>query len=365
MYIIECYFRSKIRFSYPLLRNMNPAPITKNRLTSENYTSDSNEPETLALTLPRVLSPVSQQQVEAFLAAATSENTRRAYRSAIRHFLAWGGLLPADETGLIRYLAEHAGSLNPRTLSLRLTALSQWHQHQGFSDPCASPNVRKILTGIMRVHAKPKKKARALLIEDLERIVRYLSSQPDIKAIRNSALLQIAFFGGFRRSELVSLQCEYVKWESEGVSLLLPRSKTDQAGEGVLKAIPYGDDSCCPATALQRWLKVSGIDTGAIFRRIDQWKRIGEQALHPNSVNKILAECAAAAGLDYVPEFSSHSLRRGMATSAYRAGASFRDIKRQGGWRFDGTVQGYIEDADQFKENAMQSLLRTKNKSAQ
>jgi hypothetical protein len=75
---------------------------------------------------------------------------------------------------------------------------------------------------------------------------------------------------------------------------LLPRSKTDQAGEGIVKAIPYGDDSCCPATALKRWLKVSGVYTGAIFRRIDQWKHVGEQALHANSVNKILlnARCS-------------------------------------------------------------------------
>jgi len=339
---------------------MNLTPTEKIPLVLENPVSGSNQSGTSAFDIQNGLTPIAQQQVAVFLAAATSENTRRAYRSAIRHFLEWGGLLPADEAGLIRYMTEYAGKLNPRTLSLRLTALSQWHKHQGFPDPCAASNVRKILTGITRVHAKPKKKARALLIEDLERIVLYLSAQSDVKAIRNSALLQIAFFGGFRRSELVGLQCEDVKWESEGITLLLSRSKTDQAGEGIVKAIPYGDSNCCPATALKRWLSVSGVYTGAIFRRIDQWEHVGEQALHPNSVNKILTECAAAAGLDYVPEFSSHSLRRGMATSAYRAGASFRDIKRQGGWRFDGTVQGYIEDADQFKENAMQSLLRTK-----
>ena len=58
------------------------------------------------------------------------------------------------------------------------------------------------------------------------------------------------------------------------------------------------------------------------------------------------------------------SLRRGMATSAHRAGADFRDIKKQGGWRHDGTVQGYIEEASRFEENAAGSLLRTRIKSA-
>jgi site-specific recombinase XerD len=60
-------------------------------------------------------------------------------------------------------------------------------------------------------------------------------------------------------------------------------------------------------------------------------------ALGASSVNAILAHRAAEAYLAYVPELSSHSLRRGMATTAHRTGADFRDIKRQGG-----TVQGYI-----------------------
>ena len=51
-----------------------------------------------------------------------------------------------------------------------------------------------------------------------------------------------------------------------------------------------------------------------------------------------------------------------MATSAHRAGADFRDIKKQGGWRHDGTVQGYIEEASRFEENAAGSLLRTRVK---
>ncbi|WP_426177333.1 hypothetical protein [Massilia sp. TWR1-2-2] len=53
----------------------------------------------------------------AFLAAATSDNTRQAYRSAIKHYLDWGGVLPADEPAVIRYLVRYADALNPRTLA--------------------------------------------------------------------------------------------------------------------------------------------------------------------------------------------------------------------------------------------------------
>ncbi|OGS95252.1 MAG: integrase [Gallionellales bacterium RBG_16_56_9] len=307
-----------------------------------------------------LIDPDLVAQHRAFLAAATSDNTRRTYRSAIRHFLGWGGALPSDEATMIRYLLAYAPSLNPRTLALRLTALSQWHVHQGFADPASTPTVRKTLAGIARVHGKPKQKAKALPVEDLERIVAHLASLDTLKARRDNALLQIGYFGGFRRSEIVSLDMAHVAWEREGLVITLSRSKTDQQGEGIIKAIPYGDGPCCPATALRTWLDAAGIVSGPLFRPINKRGEVGAAVLHAGSVNTILEACAKLAQLDYVPQLSSHSLRRGMATSAYRAGANLRDIKRQGGWRHDGTVQGYIEEAGQFQENAAGNLLRKK-----
>jgi integrase len=298
------------------------------------------------------------QRLRAFLAAATSDNTRRAYRSAIRHFLAWGGMLPADEPMAIRYLLAHADSHNPRTLALRLTALSQWHLHQGFPDPAATPTVRKTLAGIGRVHGAPRKRAKALPVEDLQRIVAALAQVDTLKALRDNALLQLGFFGAFRRSELAAIRVEDLVWETEGLLVTLPRSKTDQSGQGIVKAIPYGEGACCPARALRAWLDRAGLAAGPVFRSVNQWGDVGATALHASSINAILASAASLAGLAYVPELSSHSLRRGMATSAHRAGAGFQDIKRQGGWCHDGTVQGYIEEAGRFQDNAAGTLLR-------
>lgn len=124
------------------------------------------------------------------------------------------------------------------------------------------------------------------------------------------------------------------------------------------KAIPYGDNICCPAKALRCWLDTAQIEQGPLFRRISRWGVVGAAPLNVGSVNAILAARAQEARLSHAPEMSSHSLRRGLATSAHRAGADFLEIKRQGGWRHDGTVQGYIEEAGAFEENAAGSLLR-------
>lgn len=332
-------------------------PLTKRRLAVPKNTAIADAPLHGALVDAGLAA-----RHRAFLAAATSDNTRRTYRSAIRHFQAWGGALPADESAVIRYLLAYADSLNARTLALRLTALSQWHVYQGFADPASTPTVRKTLAGIARLHGKPKKKAKALPLEDLETIVEKLHALGTTKALRDSALLQLGFFGAFRRSELAGLTVEDVRWEKQGLVITLPRSKTDQLGEGIVKAIPFGDGVCCPATALRAWLDAAHIRTGPLLRTVNQWGHVGGKGLHASSINTILEGCARLAGLDYVPELSSHSLRRGMATSAHRAGADFQAIKRQGGWRHDGTVHGYIEEAGRFEENAAGSLLKAKGK---
>lgn len=301
-----------------------------------------------------------QERHRQFLSAATSENTRRAYRSAIRHFQTWGGVLPCEPALIIRYLLTYAENLNARTLALRLTAVSQWHLFQGFADPTASADVRKTLRGISRTHGKPKKKAKALPIEDLEVMVAVMKDDISLQDIRNKALLQIAFFGAFRRSEVAELVVDELAWELDGLTITLSRSKTDQDGEGIVKAIPYGAPGsiCCPPTALKEWLAAAKITSGPVFRRVTREGIVGPDALYAGSINTILKTCATKAGLPYVPELSGHSFRRGLATSAHRAGADFKNIKRQGGWRHDATVQGYIDEAGQFEENAAGSLLR-------
>ncbi|MGC8035536.1 hypothetical protein ACP3WA_25760, partial [Salmonella enterica] len=81
---------------------------------------------------------------------------------------------------------------------------------------------------IARTHGTPKKKAKALPVEDLTLIVAHLAAQEALAAKRDNALLQVGYFGGFRRSELVGLEVADLAWEPEGVVVTLTRSKTDQ-----------------------------------------------------------------------------------------------------------------------------------------
>lgn len=290
--------------------------------------------------------------------AATSDNTRRAYQADICHYETWGGQLPATTEGILRYLHAFAETLNPRTLSRRITALKQWHRYQHFPDPTEAPIVTKTLTGIARIHGKPKEKAPPLLPEHLIKIAEYLSIQSTLAAYRDNALLQVGFLGAFRRSELVTIKIEDIHWQSAGIEILIPKSKTDQLNAGQYCVIPQGNEQLCAVYALKLWLEKANIKEGFVFRRIHRGNKMSDLNITPDSVNEILKKNAFVANIENALEFSSHSMRRGLATTASRDGVSMPAIMRQGRWKQVGTVMEYIEAAQRFEENAAGQVLQ-------
>lgn len=293
-----------------------------------------------------------------YIHAATSDNTRKAYQKDIRHFWQWGGQLPCSMDTVIKYLHDHAQSLNHRTLSRRLTAISHWHTYQNCgSDPTQHPSVKKTLAGIRNLHGKPKEKAPALTLAQLELMVSFLKQDQSLLALRNSALLQIGFFGAFRRSELVLIKYEDIQFFPEGIEILIPRSKTDQSGEGQVCAIPYGNDHLCPITALKLWCKEAGINSGYLFRSVNNDQSLKNEAISPQTVNLIIKNVATECKIPNAENFSGHSLRRGFATSASKNGASFNSIMRHGRWKHDETVRSYIEEGQRFEDNAAAVIL--------
>jgi integrase len=295
-----------------------------------------------------------------YIQAATSQNTRRAYQQDIRHFQNSGGLLPATLEGIISYLQQYAPILNPRTLDRRLTAIKNWHTSQGFADPTANLLVRKVLTGIKNVHGKPKEKALALQIEQLTQMALFLKNRGELIDWRNIAILQIGFFGAFRRSELAAIQFEHINYVSEGVEILIPRSKTDQSGKGLICALPYGDEILCPVSALKTWCEKACITNGPLFRRITKGKNIHHEAIDAHHINIIIKKIAHHAGIPNAEQYSSHSLRRGFATTASQQGASLASIMQQGRWQHTGTALGYMEEGKRFEGNAAKLILKKK-----
>lgn len=288
---------------------------------------------------------------------ATSDNTRKAYQSDIRHFIAAGGFLPTTIEKILFYLHQQASLVNPRTLKRRLVAIKQWHIYQNFPDPTAHPIIKKTMRGIARAHGKPAARAPILTVEQLMALSISLIAEATPCALRDNALLQIGFFGAFRRSELVAIQWQDISYVPEGIKILIPRSKTDPEGEGQLCAIPYGQLPLCPVRALKQWQEWAGFTQGFVFRSLRYGRCNVQKGLAAKTVSDIIKSRAIQCQWPNASEYSGHSLRRGFATAASQQGASLGAIMRQGRWRHEGTVHCYIEEGKQFEANAAAAVL--------
>jgi integrase len=292
--------------------------------------------------------------VRQYLQAALSSNTRRAYRSDLRHFIAWGGLIPSTDHVIAKYLADHAASLSMATLARRLVTIGNAHTTRGLPSPVNSELVRLTFRGIRHRHGLRQRQVAPVMRRDLLAMIGCLDES--LSAKRDRALLLIGFAGAFRRSEIVSILFKDVQRVPEGIVITLRRSKTDQEGKGRQVGIPNGTGQLCPVRALDEWLRASGISAGPIFRPVNRHGQLGRGALCGQAVALIVKERAGAAGLD--PRlYSGHSLRAGLVTSAAAAGVASWKIREQTGHASDAMLQRYIRDTGLFIDNATGNVL--------
>ncbi|WP_439869036.1 site-specific integrase [Pseudomonas syringae] len=294
--------------------------------------------------------------VNRYIEAATRDNTRRSYRAAIEHFeVTWGGFLPATSESVARYLASHAGTLSVNTLKLRLSALAQWHISQGFVDPTKAPMVRKVIKGIRALHPAQEKQAEPLQLQDLEKVIAWLeieireaSAQHDqprlLRGRRDSALILLGFWRGFRSDELCRLQVQDVKAIADsGISLYLPRSKGDRDNLGRTYQTP-ALQRLCPVQAYIEWINCAALVRGPVFRAVDRWGNLKEEGLHANSVIPLLRQALQRAGIA-AEHYTSHSLRRGFASWAHSNGWDLKSLMSYVGWRDIKSAMRYIDAA--------------------
>ena len=161
-------------------------------------------------------------------------------------------------------------------------------------------------------------------------------------SLRDKAIILLGFAGGFRRSELVSLEKSDLEFITEGLKITLRKSKNDQYGQGLIKGIPYFKNSkYCPVLAVKEWISSSD--------------NLEEKKLFPYSdktVSLIVKKYLALIGQDS-KQYSGHSLRSGFATSTAAAGADERSIMAMTGHKSTEMVRRYIKEANLFKNNAL------------
>tara|TARA_B100001093_G_scaffold519257_1_gene607404 strand:+ start:2666 stop:3583 length:918 start_codon:yes stop_codon:yes gene_type:complete len=301
----------------------------------------------------KLITDIKHLQLETLsnLKNSKAANTLRAYRSDFNDFEIFCSKnnfksLPSDPKIITLYLTHLSKIMKFSTLKRRLASISVVHKLKGHYIDIKHPLIMENLLGIKRVIGSAQRGKKPILINDLKLIIKAISSS-NIKFLRKTrdiAIILIGFAGGFRRSELVEIAIEDTEFVSEGVKIYVKKSKTDQSGEGMTKAIPYFINSeYCPVENLKKWINLANINNGKIFNISDK------------SVSIIIKKYASKAGLN--PEkYAGHSLRSGFATSTAESGAEERNIMAMTGHKSTQMVRRYIQEANLFKNNALNKI---------
>ena len=305
-----------------------------------------------------------QEETLLNLQSSKANNTVRAYKSDFNDFgifCAQNGFnsLPSEPKIVSLYLT-HLSTKDCKmsTLKRRLVSIGVVHKLKGHYLDTKHPSIIENIMGIKRRKGSIQKAKKPILISNLKDLINVIDKQEkeEIKKSRDRSIILIGFSGGFRRNEIVSLDFDDLDFVPEGLKVNIKRSKTDQFGEGFTKALPYFDSSqYCPVVSLKKWIEISKINSGPVFRRFVKGSKLSENRLTDQTVALLIKEYVNLTGIDS-KNYSGHSLRSGFATSAAESGAEERSIMAMTGHKSTEMVRRYIKEANLFKNNALNKI---------
>lgn len=285
--------------------------------------------------------------------SSKSHNTLRAYKADIKTFETFCNNLnlssmPANPKTVSLFITDISKNSKLSTIKRKLAAIKVTHKLAGhyidLKNPIISENLNSIKKqlGTFQISKKP------ILLNDLKKIINCINDEKDNKKkLRDKALILIGFSGAFRRSELVSIEIEDLDFVDEGLKIFIKKSKTDQTGEGMIKAIPYFENKIyCPVVNLKKWLDF-------LSQKKIHYKKIFEMS--DKNVALIVKKYVQLAGLNST-KYAGHSLRSGFATSTAENGAEERQIMAMTGHKSNQMVRRYIQESNLFKNNALNKI---------
>ncbi|MBY3522815.1 site-specific integrase [Rhizobium laguerreae] len=260
--------------------------------------------------------------------------------------------------GFLKSVGPHA----PATVRRRLANWSTLTRWRGLDGAFASPALKSAIRLAIRAAPRQRlrKSAKAVTSDVLARLLATCATD-SLRDLRDRAILMVAFAsGGRRRSEIAGLRREQLAVEPPipvedgdplpSLAIHLGRTKTTSGEQ---------DDTVYltgrPVEALNAWMAAAKIDSGSVFRGIGRWGTVSRRAIDPQSVNAIIKQRAAMAGLDPI-ELSAHGMRSGYLTEAANRGIPLQEAMEQSRHRSVQQASSYYNSAERRSGKAARLL---------
>lgn len=297
---------------------------------------------------------------------AKSPQSLRTYKFAWRKFTEWceehgyNPLKPAQSSyepiiALFISSMANAGLLKNASITTYLAGIRHFYAEHGITVDTSHSEIRKIRSGIKRAIGIKQTQKLPLTTENIKLLVDSIGKLVWPIEVRDKAMILLGFAGAFRRSELVGIDFEHLIFDQNGVSILIPKSKTDQEMQGRVIDIPFSSGSTyCPVRALKDWISCAQIKSGPIFLQIHKGGAITKKRLGDRSVALMLKRRCKPFG--FSDDIAGHSLRAGHVTSAIKNGTPETWIMRQTGHTNINTLRKYERLKREFEANSAKKI---------
>ncbi len=262
------------------------------------------------------------------------------------------------QQGFLRAVGPHA----PATVRRRLANWSTLTHWRGLDGAFASPALKSAIRLAVRAVPRPRrrKSAKAVTGDVLASLLATCASG-SLRDLRDRALLMVAFAsGGRRRSEIAGLRREQLTVEPPivvpngpplpSLAIHLGRTKTTTGEEDEIVYLAGR-----PVEALDAWMAAAKIESGSVFRAIGRWGTVSRRTLDPQSINAIIKQRVAMAGLER-GEYSAHGLRSGYLTEAANRGVPLPEAMEQSRHRSLQQASSYYNSATRRTGRAARML---------
>jgi len=313
----------------------------------------------------KILEEYKKQHLEDFYEytkKSKSANSIRAYRFAWTKFNDWcdqSGYDPFSPpsssyeflVGLFIASMAKGRQLKPASLTSYLAGIRHFYAEKGIAVDTRHTEIRKAMAGIKRELGTAPNQKKPLKTENIKLLIDSIGRLVWPIEVRDKAMILIGFAGAFRRSELVGIDIEHLSFDTNGVSIFIPKSKTDQEMQGRTIDIPFtSSEQYCPVRALQAWIKCARSESGPVFLQVHKSGKITRERLGGRSVALMLKRRCKPFG--FSDDIAGHSLRAGHVTSSIKNGTPETWIMRQTGHTSIDTLRKYERLSREFEANS-------------
>jgi integrase/recombinase XerD len=277
------------------------------------------------------------------LEGAYAPNTLRSYYADARAFVDWCDErnfepFPISSETLCAYIEYLQQNAAYSTIRRRIASLRRLNRMLGFEDQTRTDEVYLAIRRLKRSKCLEQRQAVGI---NHDILIKMIDAQHDTLAgTRNRALLSLGYDFLARRSELVAIRGDDLKFTPDGaLKGMIRKSKTDQYGKGRLV---FGSERS--AKLVKRWLRLKPKEIQPVFCAINHG-RCEDRAICDRNVNDIIKRSVIKVKRCERPsdlEVSGHSLRVGAAQDLLITGYDLAAIMRAGGWSDPSTVSRYL-----------------------